>query len=488
MGGVESTWRSAAPGTYVVASWLFLRCLGFVYLVAFLSLATQVRGLVGSDGILPFHGLLLTRRHWGVNRFWSWPTLCWLQPKDSALSWLSWGGVGLALLLILGVAPVPVLALLWLFYLSLFTVCQQFLCYQWDILLLESGFLALFLSPWEWTPHFPPLASPAPLAIWLLWWLLFRLMFWSGAVKLRSGDVSWRSFTALKYHYQTQPLPTPLAWYAHQLPAVVHRVSTLVVLGVELIVPFFILGPPSWRCAAAGLFIGLMILIQLTGNYGFFNLLGIALSLLLVDDRRWLHLFAPALPWRVAAPPDLSWGLAAAAALLVLVPSLDVVARLVRCEIRWPRPLARVLDFVAPFHLVNGYSLFAVMATWRPEIIVEGSHDGRHWRPYEFRFKPGDVRRRPRFVAPHQPRLDWQMWFAALALPTGPSWVDVFCRRLTEGSPAVLALLARNPFPESPPRYVRALYCEYFFTTWEEQRATKAWWRREPRGLYPEQP
>jgi hypothetical protein len=485
MGGWDATVRSAGPGTYALASWLFLRLLGLIYLAAFASLALQIRGLVGREGILPVAEFLTGREHWGMTRFWRWPSLCWLSTSDRTLSLLSWGGAALAFLLIVGVAPIPVLALLWIFYLSLFTAGRVFLRYQWDVLLLETGFVAMLVAPPEIVPRFPPTIAPPSLGICLLWWLLFRLMFWSGVVKLRSGDAAWRSLTALNYHYETQPLPTLVSWYANLLPRVFHKCCTAAALVIELLVPFLIAAPPPWRYAAAAVFILFMVLIEFTGNYAFFNLLGIALSLLLVDDAGLLRLCPPL--WQthqlnIVAGSPVQAGLAAVAASLVVVLSLDSAVRLFGFEITWPQPMARFFDLVEPFHLVNSYGLFALMTTWRPEIVLEGSNDGRLWQEYEFKWKPGNPRRRPAFVAPHQPRLDWQMWFAALGAPVSDLWLDRFRARLLQGSPAVIALLKTNPFPDVPPRFVREVLYEYRFTHPAERRATGAWWHRQRRS------
>ncbi len=489
MAGWGMTNQTAGSGTYVLASWLFLRLLGLIYLAAFVSLATQIRGLVGRQGILPVAEFFQSRAYWGRRRFYRLPTLCWLDTSDRFLLLLSWGGAALALLLIAGLAPTAVLGLLWAFYLSLLTVCRVFLGYQWDILLLETGFLAIFLAPLEIVPRLPPVAAPHPVLLWLCWWLLFRLMFSSGVAKLLSGDRTWRNLTALCYHHETQPLPTPPAWQAHQLPVRFHKLSTVIMFAIELLVPFMILGPPPLRRLAAALFILLMILIQITGNYCFFNFLGIALSVLLLDDK----LLLPAFRWvwpgaqlpLPTAPVPAAWnGLAISLAVLILLLSLPPMLRLLRLTPGWPEPLAKLFDLLAPFHLVNSYGLFAVMTTERPEIIVEGSADGRDWRPYEFKWKPGDVQRAPRFVAPHQPRLDWQMWFAALGYYPNHPWFTLFLRRLLEGSPAALSLLKNNPFPQTPPRYVRAVLYDYRFTDRAGKRATGAWWRRERRGLY----
>src|SRR6266571_1571599 len=321
--GWEGASRTASEPTYVLAGWLFLRLLGLIYFVAFASLATQIKGLVGSKGILPATDFLASRSRWGVQRFYRIPTLCWFNSSDGSLLFLSWTGATLSLLLVAGIAPALVLGVLWLFYLSLFAVGRIFLGYQWDILLLETGFLAIFLAPFELTPHFPSASTPPVIIRWLFWWLLFRLMFSSGMVKLRSADPAWRKLTALCHHYETQPLPTPLAWYAHHLPRWFHRFSAAIMFIIELFVPFLIIAPPPLRHLAAFVFILFMVLIQLTGNYCFFNLLGIALSILLLDDTMLqpaFRFFFPGLQLQIPPPPALGeWVFAPVAALILLL-------------------------------------------------------------------------------------------------------------------------------------------------------------------------
>jgi hypothetical protein len=230
-----------------------------------------------------------------------------------------------------------------------------------------------------------------------------------------------------------------------------------------------------------------MVLIQLTGNFAFFNLLGVALSLLLLDDRVWLQIYRLLVNeplWQAAPPPGGLALLSGSAAILVLVFSIDSVARLFRAGGEWPRLLARLFDLFEPFHFVNSYGLFAVMTTWRPEIMIEGSYDGRNWKEYEFKWKPGDVCRGPRFVAPHQPRLDWQMWFAALGRYDDEPWFQRFCQRLLEGSPQVLRLLAHDPFGGRAPRYLRATLYRYRFSDPAARRTRGVWWTRERLGEY----
>jgi lipase maturation factor 1 len=485
------SWVETTPelGTYGISAWIFLRVLGLIYLVAFVSLALQIRGLSGKNGIVPASEVMDPARESRVRGFWRLPTLCWIGTSDRFLLFLTWGGAILAVMLAFGFAPLPDLILLWLFYLSLFPVCRPFLSYQWDVLLLETGFLAIFLGPTEILPCFPPHHEPPRIVIWLFWLLLFRLMFSSGIVKLRSRDPTWRNRTALCYHYQTQPLPTPLAWYLHQFPQGFHKLSASLVFAIELGCPILMFAPAPLRYIAAGLFIALMILIEATGNYCFFNLLGIALSLLLFEDRVWTSIFQvvgyhAALSFHSAASPFAFRLLAVIVAPAILLLSVEALIRLFHYEILWPKQLGRLVQFLTRFYLVNGYGLFALMTTERPEISVEGSDDGVNWVAYEFKWKPGNPKRAPPFVAPHQPRLDWQMWFAALGRYENNPWFIRFLIRLLEGSPAVLGLLRQNPFPEHPPRYVRGVMYDYRFSTPAERKPRNVWWRRERREIY----
>ena len=456
---------------------LFLRALGLVYFIAFVSLGVQVDGLIGSRGILPVAPLLeWVKGQVGAEGYWLLPTLAWLDASDGFLRFLCFGGAALAVLVMAELAPAAALVLCWAFYLSLVSVGQIFLGYQWDALLLETGLLAVFFAPLGLRPR--PGAPPSLIAVWLLRFLLFRLMFGSGVVKLLSGDPTWRGLTALRFHYETQPLPTFLGWWAHQLPAWFQALSTVLMFAVELVVPFFVFGPRRLRLVACGSFLALQALIAATGNYTFFNLLAAALALLLLDDAA-----LPGPPAAAAPAEGRPWPR------LVLWPVAAVLGLVSAAEMAGTfgigaGPLTALQRAVAPLRSVNSYGLFAVMTTSRPEIEVEGSADGVVWRPYAFRFKAGDLRRAPRFVAPHQPRLDWQMWFAALGSCRGNPWFVQFLERLLEGSPPVLGLLADNPFPDHPPRLVRAQAYEYRFTTPAERAATGDWWRRQPKGLY----
>ncbi|HZS52212.1 MAG TPA: lipase maturation factor family protein [Bryobacterales bacterium] len=464
---------------------LFLRILAIIYVIAFLSLGVQITGLVGSQGVLPASHLLdAVRSGAAEQRYWALPTLAWLSASDGALRAMCFGGVAISAAGFFGILPPVMFAAAWALYLSLVVIGQDFLSFQWDILLLETGFLAIFFAPWQLRAG-SIRREPSRAILWLLRILLFRLMFSSGAVKLTSGDPTWRSLRALDYHYQTQPLPTPLAWLMQQLPHGFQTLSVLVMFGIELVAPFFLFAPRRVRLWAAGLIAFLQALILLTGNYAFFNLLALALCLVCLDDA-FLHRFFPrrAPPERILREPRLKRAIVAVLFVVILFAGAEQAAGVLGFWGSLPRAAMQIFTGLGRFYIVNSYGLFAVMTTTRYEIIVEGSNDGQTWLPYEFKYKPGDIKRRPPIVEPHQPRLDWQMWFAALGDYRDNPWFVNFMVRLLEGSPQVLALLAKNPFPGSPPRYIRAELYDYRFTDFAEWRATGAWWRREFVRLY----
>ena len=483
------------PPTYFWAQRWFLRALGLIYLIAFVSLWVQVEGLVGSDGVSPVNQFLpAVYERFGRSAYSLLPTLCWFNSSNGFLHFLCSGGVVLSLLLIVGIAPALSLVALFVFYLSLILAGQTFLSFQWDILLLETGFLSIFLAPWRIWPRelfwWPGAAIPATAvsrpALFLLKFLLFKLMLMSGVVKLTSGDDSWWNLTALDYHYWSQPLPTVFGWWADKSPEWFKHFSVAFCLVVESIVPFFICAPRRLRLIAAGLMIFLQFVIALTGNYCFFNLLTIALCLLLIDDAVVASLCRGALLRRTrstATQRRAYNGLSGYAAIAVIIVTLPINAWLIftafKPDTEWPRLLAVAYGRVETFRIVNGYGLFRVMTKGRDEIVIEGSADGFDWLPYEFKWKPGDVMRAPGWCAPHQPRLDWQMWFAALGTPRENPWLGGLIVQLLQGSPDVSRLLAKNPFPREPPRYIRAMFYRYRFTTLREHRQTGAWWKRQ---------
>lgn len=501
---------------YRLTRCFFLRALGLVYLIAFISLWTQVNGLIGHDGILPANQFMSALKQQceiqgiGANRYHLLPTLCWFNASDGFLQFQCIAGTVLAVLLIIGIAPAPCLGLLWMFYLSLTNVGRDFLSFQWDNLLLEAGFLAIFLAPLQMLPRLARAGPPSRAMLWLFRLLLFKLMFSSGCVKLLSGDPNWRNLTALTYHYQTQPLPTWIGWYASQLPLWFQRLSCLGTFCIEIGAPFLIFAPRRLRFLGGAAIACLQILILLTGNYTFFNFLTLAICLLLLDDfvfqrfvpRKWKSIKSQPEAGGASVPesrsnvsqtprsesPDRTrrWPK------LVIIPVSVIIAAISIYQLAslfgarsslWLPPAVMEAELV-PFRTVNSYGLFAVMTTNRQEIVVEGSNDGTNWLAYEFKYKPGDVHRRPVFIEPFQPRLDWQMWFAALGNYQQNPWFVDFCERLLRGSPEVLALLAKNPFPDQPPRFIRAELYDYRFTNFEERRRTGAWWKRKLIGQY----
>jgi predicted DCC family thiol-disulfide oxidoreductase YuxK len=497
------------PPTYYQGRRWFLRALGLIYLIAFLSLWIQIGGLIGENGILPVHDFLsAVRKELGSRSFAILPTLCWFNSSNAFLHFLCSSGVLFSLLLVFEIAPTICLFSLFVFYLSLTLAGQTFLSFQWDILLLETGFLSIFLAPWRiwpdksmlWPGSRIPATPVSRPALFLLKLLLFKLMVMSGVVKLTSGDDSWgwvdhslrwSAMTALDYHYWSQPLPTIFAWYADKTPEWFKHFSVAVCLFVEIIVPIFIWAPRRLRLAACGLLVLLQVAIAITGNYCFFNLLSIALCLLLIDDATVSPCRGSrSLPQRASAVTDRRYSdqLSILAAEIVIIMTLPLNAWLIfnafKPEAEMPRVLGMVYERIEPFRIVNGYGLFRVMTKDRGEIVIEGSPDGVDWLPYEFRWKPGDPMRAPQWCAPHQPRLDWQMWFAALGSPRQSPWFFRLERCLLEGKSDVSGLLKTNPFPKTPPRYIRAIFYRYRFTTLEQHRRTGAWWKRQELGEY----
>ncbi len=476
------------PPSFLATRWVFLRLLGLTYLIAFASLGSQIVGLVGKGGILPGERYLSAAGdYFGSERYSSVPTVFWWNCSDATLTGVCHAGVAISVLLILDIAPALSLVALFALYLSLTHIGQVFLHFQWDILLLETGFFAIWIAPLSLRPRFRTAAPPSRLAIWGLRLLTFKLMWCSGVVKLTSGDPTWRDLTAMSYHYLTQPIPNPLSWFVYQQPMWLSKASVVLMFAIELVVPFLIFfGRRARIVAFAGLML-LQIMIGATGNYGFFNLLSVALCVTLLDDaalpRFISRRFAPATPRGWRWPAIVVWPITLALITTSAVPIIECFDRnppLPGWAERWYARASGV------WHLVGGYGLFRVMTTTRPEIIVEGSDDGVTWKTYAFKYKPGDLHRRPPLIGFHMPRLDWQMWFAALGdyRSRHDQWFVAFGRRLLAGAPDVLTLLGENPFPSAPPRYLRAMRYDYHFTTPAERSASGDWWSRTPIGLY----
>ncbi len=449
---------------------VFLRFLGFIYLCAFLSLLVQLSGLFGSAGISPIADYLrLLAKVSPENAYWQAPTLFWFASSDAVLNGACLVGCAFSLILFLGFIPRVSAAVLWALYLSFMNADYVFLQFQWDNLLVEAGFLAIFLAP-RGARMSVVSPEPAAEAKLLFRWLLFRLMFCSGVVKLASGDPVWRSFDALSYHYLTQPLPHPGAYFAAKLPDWFQRFSVGAMFFIELFVPFLYFCRPALRRAGGYATILFQLLIILTGNYAFFNLLTIGLCVFLFEEE-------------TGERQQASWVLSTLFCLFVFIGTVQVAGCLAGSK-SIPEDIRTAAASLQPLRLVNQYGLFAVMTTTRREIEIEGSLDGKTWESYRFRYKPGEIKDPPRFAAPHQPRLDWQLWFAALGRARDNPWFFQFLARLHEGSPEVVGLLENNPFPEAPPRYLRALLYEYEFTMLSEKKIDGTWWKRKLLGQY----
>ncbi len=485
--------------TFGIAQFFFLRGVGMVYLIAIVSWWVQVDGLVGSKGIVPMADWLAAVKQNADITFWQLPTLFLWNSSDVLLHWTCLIGSVLAVAVIAGFLQGPCLALLWLIYLSLVHTGSVFMSFQWDILLLETGLLAILFAPWRWwigpRRSFP---GASRWIVFLLHFLLWKLMFFSGVVKIAS-DATWRDGTALLHHYETQPIAHAVAWYAHQLPTRLHLTSSWIMLAIEIVLPFAIfLGRKPRLLAFCGI-VGLMVLIAGTGNFTYFNLLTIILCLPLLDDSWW-----PGFVKRWFEPNDeaertklwgkLGFGIRLGFGVPILVLSLLVCERQLIQEARWlkspvlPGFLSPFASAAQPFFVANGYGLFRVMTRERPEILIEGSYDGQNWIAYEFRWKPDRLDERPRLVAPHQPRMDWQMWFAALGSQYQRThrtvWFENLMVRLLHESPEVNQLFRENPFPDRPPRFVRAKLYRYEFTTFAERKETGNWGKRQDLGLF----
>ena len=441
---------------FAATSDLLVRGIALCGLAAFVSLWWQIEGLIGPGGVLPADAFLdAVAGVRGGERYWLLPTVFWLDASPIALHGVCALGTAATLLALAGRWRCIASVVAYVCYLSLLGAGQVFLSYQWDILLIECFVAAAVLA-----------RAPA-LGVWLTRLVLLRFMFLSGFVKLASGDPTWADGTALAFHFETQPLPTALAWYAHQAPAALLEWAVQATLFIELVLPFCILLPRNIRLVAAAAFVLLELLILATGNYNFFNVLTIVLCLALLDDRLLPVRLKAGRPRGSRMGARLAGGCVIALGISV---TLEATGRL-------PRALAEVVQTVRPLRLANPYGLFAVMTTQRDELVVQGSLDGETWRDYAFPFKPGDTGGAPRWATPHQPRLDWQMWFAALTTPERAPWVYDFAYALLEARPAVLGLVS-DPFDGARPTYVRVLRYPYRFTTAEERARSGDWWAR----------
>jgi hypothetical protein len=466
------------PTQYNLIAWLFLRGLGIIFLVAFVSYGVQASGLIGSQGIIPVSELTTAAHNQlGLLGYWLFPMIFWFNSSDLAIDITCWGGAFLSLLLIFNILPRLSLLLLYVLYLSLCCAGQMFMSFQWDTYLLETGLIAIFLI------------YSQTVGIWLLRWLLFRFIFAGGIVKILSGDPTWRDFSALSYYFMTEPLPTPLAWYAHHLPQIILKACTFAALFIELVIPLFIFFPRRLRFMAAFAIFLMQFLILITGNYNFFNILTMLLCLTLLDDAAISKVIPEPIKRFILSKARLLKKNILMTSITYIFVVTTVFISLAQFYLRitgnLPSSIANIVYASDPFRVVNFYGPFAVITTKRMEIIIEGSYDGVDWREYSFKYKPGDVNRPLSWNIPYQPRLDWQMWFAALGTIDNNQWFLRVLQRILQNSQPVLALLDKNPFPDAaPPNYLRAKFYDYDFTTPEERKATGAIWKRKYIEMY----
>jgi hypothetical protein len=466
-------WFSASD--YQLTRLVIERGLGLTYLLAFLVALNQFPALLGERGLLP------VPRYLGSAGFGEAPSLFHLRYSDRLLSAVALTGVALSVSLVLGLLQagplwLPMLGwfVLWVLYLSIVNVGQRFYAFGWESLLLEAGFLAIFLGNARTAPPFPILI--------LFRWLAFRLELGAGLIKLR-GDPCWRDLTCMDYHHETQPMPNPLSWYAHRLPRAFHRIEVLGNYVAQLVAPFLLLLPQPIATIGGLVMLGTQAYLVASGNYAWLNLLTMVLVVSAIPDS-FIRTLLPGAgaPPALAAPP--LWFMVAVGAVTALVVVLSY----------WPvRNLlgGRQLMNAAfnRYHLVNTYGAFGSVTRERYEVVIEGTDadelsEQTVWREYEFKAKPGDPRRRPPQVAPYHLRLDWLMWFAGISPSYAQDWLVPFLTKLLEGDPAVVRLLRRNPFPDAPPVRVRARYYRYRFTSRQKRRETGMWWMRELVGDY----
>jgi hypothetical protein len=512
-----------------ISRWLFLRALGLIYFSAFYSLIFQIRGLMGPDGILPAGQYLdAIARGLGGLRFWFAPTLLWFSSGPHMLMALCWVGTAASLLVTVNVWPRGMLMVCFVCFLSFVSAAGDFSGYQSDGMLLEAGFIALFFAPGGLLPGWGKMHLPVRASLFLLLWEWFRIYFESGVVKLASGDPQWRHLTAMDEYYQNGPLPTWIGWYVQHLPHWFQAGTVVATFALELVLVWMLFLPRRWRIVCFFIVTPWQIGVILTANYTFLNYLVLVFGFLLLDDR-FLSRFVPA-RWRPVIDENPSSNEDADSnAILHINPSLyesneapDVNAKadtpisaqrsglrrhlhavsfaVTTVMLAWifyatTLPLLQMFwrDFplpegpvaaLEPFRIANRYGLFAVMTPHRYEIEFQGSEDGHTWVAYPFRYKPQDVSKAPGIYAPYQPRFDWNLWFASLGSWSQYPIVPRTEVLLLQNDPDVLALFAGNPFPGKPPRMVRAVLWQYWFSTMEEKRTQGIWWHRQLLGLY----
>jgi lipase maturation factor 1 len=492
--------------------WIVLRVLGLIYFSAFYSLLFQIKGLIGTNGLLPAADYLqaVAAALRGAEKFWFAPTVLWIDSSNHTLLAICWIGLIASVLLTVNIWPRGMLAVCFVCFISFVAAAQDFSGYQSDGMLLEAGFIALFFAPPGFWPGLGRRNPPSRASLFLLQWEWFRIYFESGVAKLRSGDVAWRNFTAMDNYYQNGPLPTWIGWYVQHFPHWFHAGTVVLTLGVELVVVWMLFLPRRFRIVCFWIVTPFEIGIILTANYTFLNYLVLTLGFLLLDDRfiEWIlpnrvREFAGSAKsiedegagnsagaakkegrsavWRVRLQP---LRLAIAGAFLGLV-FYATTAQLIWMFLpTFPLPMSPV-SALEPLRIANRYGLFAVMTPERLEIEFQGTIDGKTWIPYPFRYKPQDLKKEPGIYAPYQPRFDWNLWFASLGAWREYRFVIWTEERLLKDDPDVLQLFAGSPFAGGPqPIAVRAVIWQYWFTDEKTKRETGAWWRRELLGAY----
>jgi hypothetical protein len=467
-------WFSAPE--YWLGRLLLERGAAAVYLIAFIAAAVQFRPLIGEHGMLPVPRFLAEQS------FWRTPSVFHLRYSDRLFAGVSWFGAVLSAALVAGAADLAPLwaamlmwLTLWVLYLSIVNVGQSWYAFGWESLLLETGFLMIFLGNDR--------VAPPVLALWMVRLLLFRVEFGAGLIKMR-GDPCWRNLTCLYYHHETQPMPGPLSWFFHHLPKPLHRIEVAGNHFAQLIVPFGLFAPQPGATIAASIIIVTQLWLVASGNFAWLNWMTIVLAFSAIDQS-WLAALLP-MPAAPALDQPPQWFVVVVLAVTVAVLLLNY----------WPlRNMLSAgqrmnMSFNA-FHLVNTYGAFGSIGRVRREVVIEGTGEakiGEHtvWKEYEFRGKPGAVRRLPPQWAPYHLRLDWMMWFAAISPDYAQPWLTPFLERLLRNDRPTLRLLRHNPFPQSPPTYVRAQLYRYRFTTPAELRRERVWWHRALEGEYVE--
>jgi len=493
--------------------WIVLRCLGLIYFSAFYSLLFQIKGLIGPNGILPATDYLkAVAAAFPDQKFWFAPTLFWFGASDRALIAVCWLGVIASILLVLNLWPRASLVICFACFLSFVCAAQDFSNYQSDGMLLEAGFIALFLSPPGFLPGLGRANAPSRISLFLLQWEWFRIYFESGVAKIASGDVAWRQLTAMDDYYQNGPLPTWIGWYVQQLPHWFHASAVVYTLATELVFVWMLFLPRRFRILCFCIVTPFEVSIILTANYTFLNYLVLLIGFLLLDDRVIAWIVPQSIRDRVEAITSWSFGrvpvyrevskmkLGQGSPVTwrerltplrrsIAAVCLGMVLYAATAQLIWmfapSFPLAQSpVRALEPFRIANRYGLFAVMTHGRYEIEFQGSPDGKTWTPYPFRYKPQNIHEAPGIYAPYQPRFDWNLWFASLGPWQDSRFVVWTEERLIKNDAEVLELFAKNPFPSSPPQEVRSVIYQYWFTDLFTKRATGNWWRRDLLGEY----